>query len=534
MKENQSHKMMIYLLLFMIGVIAAGCSESPTRADDDDSGEATLYLSLRLVSMVPGAEEEITVYSKDKNDLRESFTVSSNSGNATVFSTTDSTFIVTGVSYGEATVTVTINSGKTQNLPVKVYDPTIMDTGDLIITFTSQFEEIVYATDPFWIELLHSQFYKPIVPEGFQPLGSFIHWTNLDGHPDNQKGVMVVKAAEGSDALAHPDSFQLIWGFQGSYEVYFWRPVPPDGYKALGDMVTGIGNPQPPPVESMVCVREDLTIPGKVEPDTRSSYGCVWHNFLEDPTITCWKIGPPFTDQNHEDSFLEPGLFLAWESPVWRDYTPPQVHPVMNVLKVPVKTLIDAPALTYFPTLKGHGQPKSEMIPNLTKEFLVPCTIVEDELYSDNFSWRLANSPFYRLERQCFFKLIQWAYNKTSVDQTPVWEYTYGITEDYSLMQFQKTGVEISGSAGVNILDIFDLSVTVTLNKECGYENTESHGIYEETTASIPITIPPGKTVAVWQYYNHYVLKRHDGTHLKDVTSWDFGEKGYVFDEYPD
>ena len=44
----------------------------------------------------------------------------------------------------------------------------------------------------------------------------------------------------------------------------------------------------------------------------------------------------------------------------------------------------------------------------------------------------------------------------------------------------------------------------------------------------------PGKAVAIWQRYNRFVLKRHNGTSLEPVKAWEFGINSFVTDEYPD
>ncbi|XP_057859825.1 hypothetical protein At1g04090 [Cryptomeria japonica] len=63
-------------------------------------------------------------------------------------------------------------------------------------------------------------------------------------------------------ALAKPLNYTLVWssdswsGDQDGY-VYFWLPYPPEGYKALGFVVTNTGDK--PSVEEVRCVRSDLT-----------------------------------------------------------------------------------------------------------------------------------------------------------------------------------------------------------------------------------------------------------------------------------
>lgn len=61
--------------------------------------------------------------------------------------------------------------------------------------------------------------------------------------------------------LKNPLDFQLVWNQNaGSMEMpsaYFWQPKPPEGYKALGYLVTN--KPDKPLLDEMCCVRTDLT-----------------------------------------------------------------------------------------------------------------------------------------------------------------------------------------------------------------------------------------------------------------------------------
>lgn len=107
------------------------------------------------------------------------------------------------------------------------------------------------------------------IPESFHILGHYCQPNNktLRGF------VLVAREAttclpEKLPPLSNPVNFKLLWNSNaGNQETssecgYFWIPQPPEGYKALGYLVTN--KPYKPELNEMCCVRDDLT--DKCEP----------------------------------------------------------------------------------------------------------------------------------------------------------------------------------------------------------------------------------------------------------------------------
>ncbi|CAM0875097.1 unnamed protein product [Alopecurus aequalis] len=114
-------------------------------------------------------------------------------------------------------------------------------------------------------------FYRPTaVPDGFSVLGHYCQPNSrpLHGH------LLVAKAADpprsAQAPLCAPRDYELVWAFHasgagtssscpgyGRSDAYFWLPVPPEGYRALGFLVT-TGSAKPP-LDDVCCVRADLT-----------------------------------------------------------------------------------------------------------------------------------------------------------------------------------------------------------------------------------------------------------------------------------
>jgi hypothetical protein len=369
-------------------------------------------------------------------------------------------------------------------------------------------------------------------------------------NPDDEYAMMVVKAKEGSDALASPTGYDDIWWFIKDSIYYeppnpfpfhvddttavFWRPIPPDGYKALGSIVSA--GTQPPDLSSYVCVREDLTKPG-------TPGSGIWtnaHYYYGNPSYTgvaCYMIEPPSTPTEFpENARLHTGTMLAWEE--WRSPLPgdeddyPSLQ-VMNVLNVELPMLAEAPYQTYVPQLESYDTPPEETVPLLGKAMLVPCTIVNDKDYVNNVHWRVANSPFYRLERQVFYKRLYHNYNQTSEVQTNEVSMTCGVSSEKTNEIHSETSIEVSMEAGVSI-EWFSGKISTTVSKSMGYSTQNAIGEFTEQTISTSINTPPGKAAALWQKYNRFVLKRHNGTDLEQVYAWVVGIESYVVDEYPD
>jgi len=474
--------------------------------------------------MVPGGSETVAVYAKNSDGNPESFSITNSDPDIASASISDSAIYITGLSYGTTTIEITSGSRASSTLPVQVYDPFYLDTGEIIVTYVDSFTYIWHdagsGAPNDWAV------YQPVVGEGFHALGSLgvPNWSN----PNGNYSMMVVKAKQGSDALAEPTGYEFVWFYRVFdwpngfiYRVSVWRPIPPEGYVALGAVAIQ-GYDGPPPLDYVVCVREDLTIDGG--PGTY-----IWHDADTGMPydLGCWRIDQPDAGP-HEYAYLTTGTFVGWNS-----WSPPNIHDVMHVLKVTLPMLAEAPYQTFVPALTGYESPPEETVPMMGKAMLVPCTIVNDQVYSNNVHWQVANSPFYRLERQVFYKLLYHNHNQTSEVQTNSVTIRSGITTSESERIWNETEISVSVEAGLSI-KAFSGKVTATVSRRFGYETETSVTELQETEIQSSINTPPGKAAALWQQYNRYILKRHNGTGFETVSSWEFGIDSYVTDEYPD
>ena len=111
-------------------------------------------------------------------------------------------------------------------------------------------------------------FYEPEeVPDGFHCLGHYAQQNDrlLQGSLVVAREAASCQLINSRPALEKPLDYTLVWTNAGVYEDdnsecgCFWLPSPPEGYEALGYVVTR--GPKKPSLEAVRCVRQDLTDP---------------------------------------------------------------------------------------------------------------------------------------------------------------------------------------------------------------------------------------------------------------------------------
>ncbi len=107
-------------------------------------------------------------------------------------------------------------------------------------------------------------FYKPLPPVGYKVLGHYVQ--SHYGEPSAR--VLAVKAASSSDnegILAYPTKYERIWqdgNGDSNLNGTIWRPIPPVGYRCLGDVAT-TGHLKPDR-KDIVCVKDSLVTEGRI------------------------------------------------------------------------------------------------------------------------------------------------------------------------------------------------------------------------------------------------------------------------------
>ncbi|XP_054814697.1 hypothetical protein At1g04090-like [Prosopis cineraria] len=146
----------------------------------------------------------------------------------------------------------------------------IIDLGDLQVSQVSSFNK-VWTTFDGGPDNAGATFFEPAsIPDEFSMLGCY-------AQPNNKPlfgWVLVAKPNSSAEngALAKPVDYTLAWTSK-SLDIkqdntgYFWLPTPPDGYKAVGHVVTA--SPEKPSLDRIRCVRSDLT-------DQTETHSWIW------------------------------------------------------------------------------------------------------------------------------------------------------------------------------------------------------------------------------------------------------------------
>jgi hypothetical protein len=518
--------------------VSSGETTQTTFAVTCAGPDPRLEVSKVAVAMVPGAWQTIEVWASDDEGAEEGWTAETSDGSVASISVSGSQVTVTGESYGEATITVTSDSGLDVEIPVTVYDHMVLDVGDLLITYVDEFELRGWTDwgpppDTWW---------HPVTQGDWKALGSLMT-RDYSGPANGKFWAMVVKEDGVTGALAPPVGFAREgWGetVGGDLAGTWYTPICPAGYVALGTVLgTRVGNTAvPPTTDDVTCVREDLTFDAQVDPSTR---------YQSDRTPAgqasgFWQITIPQLSL-HEHAFLEVGTFLM-QGPeytctgvlagaqCWED---PQSHPVLHVLAVDLPMIIDTPETTRIPALTGFDQPPIETVPVGTKTMLVPFTALlgGTDFGGADVHWMVHNSPMVQVERVIYNRLMYHGINNTSVVQENHLEFVSGVSTTDSETFSHTAGISITVESGVEFMG-FGGSTSVTASYEFGYESMHSVTALRESHIVVTIYTAPGKAAAAWQQRNAYRVKRHRGTELDVVGELEFGMDSYVVDEYPD
>jgi hypothetical protein len=229
---------------------------------------------------------------------------------------------VTGVSLGKAAIMVTSQSRLRCSVPVRVYDTTVLDAGEILIKYIDTFKCLPQ------MNIFDGSSYRPVVPEGWHALGSFAVPPSGCPNINGLQWMIVVKEnSEHADPTAPPllapTDMRRISGYGHNppivFDQEFWIPRCPAGYVAMGIVATAAFafNAPEPSLDDAVCVRQALTVPGV--PGGNIVY------YYSD------RIGAP-DNSNHESTtvYLETGAFHHQDH-----------KEVRNVLAVDLPALID-------------------------------------------------------------------------------------------------------------------------------------------------------------------------------------------------
>jgi hypothetical protein len=377
----------------------------------------------------------------------------------------------------------------------------------------------------------------PTIPEGYKALGTVAlpAWgsDNLptnSSHKVKEHTVAVcvrenpdVPSPDGKPALADPVDYAWVWSDKGTGSKYaeaLWRPVAPEGYVAMG-LVASKDSYDKPPLDAVTCVREDLTY--RAEASEKPVYKDTGTGGKHD--LSVWRNSVPSKYVDSRDSarvLLSPNTYTAHTS-----YDRPRHLPDMHVLCLPLPS--EKSKTPTRPALEDRDRPAGQTPEALVGTVWVPFTAVKDEDRSTE--WKLANSPFYRIERKVSWSLLSFINNDTDTAQSVTDTVTTGIEKETIDTFSVNTGFSYSGNGGFSI-GVISASVTTTFSLELGFSRSKSSKELESHSVARTLQVPAKHAGAMWVGTSTLQVTRGDKSLVAEPLI--FHDNNFHYDQFPD
>ncbi|WP_069173483.1 hypothetical protein [Streptomyces griseus] len=373
-------------------------------------------------------------------------------------------------------------------------------------------------------------------PEGSQgsDLRDFLPSGHKLGPRDmaGKAGVLMLKdLSPDKQLLRPPDRWEwinyvgAIPGIQGA-----WRPVPPPGYVALGDIIAHTDPDLHGPDIWTACVKE--------EPYNGHTYvtegecGTLLYSFLDVNLLSV--VAPSYPDGDlDEHLYLPCGNFTH----VATDSATPGPTATTWILDLPaVVEKHDGPEA---PVLTSHDRPPLQTA-IIDRTVTVPYYLIDDKNRDEK--WKMENSPFYTIRRKRHYELVLHRDNRNgSTEQQESQSITTGVTVESSESFSETTGMQVGTSVGVTVSALpfgmgAETSVTnsVSTSTELGYERRTGIAIMREETKTRGLNIPAHSSGCLWTEHHELLPVRADGKPLSNQANLGFGTVFYTTGEYPE
>ncbi|MET9515563.1 hypothetical protein [Streptomyces sp. NPDC002994] len=350
---------------------------------------------------------------------------------------------------------------------------------------------------------------------------------------DPKGGVLMLKDVSADGSLLRPP---VTWErvaqlpLDGQFPYGVWRPIPPEGYVALGDIV----------------FRWDYEL--EQFPDWLCWTACVkkTHNgrpyvrqgecgtvLYDSGSLRLWSVvNPPYPDGDlDEHLFLPCGNFTAVTSS-----GTPAPTPTTWVLDLPaVIEKRDGPEI---PELTSHARPPATTVIT-DRTVTVPYFMIDDRGREED--WKLENSPFYKVRRKRHFELILYRDNRNgTVPQEESQMVKTGVSKEEGETFTENTGITVGMSAGVSaggkpfgigVEATVTTSVSTTI--ELGYERRTNITTMREEAKTRGLTIPEHSSACLWMEHHELLPVRANGDTLGSQAALGFTTDYYVTGQYP-
>lgn len=507
MTYRQNWKGSSYRWVILLGFAGAACGGGGDDAGTPGPELLALTLDKITIGVVPGGREEIAVTAVAADGSRDSWTAWAD-GPLVELTQDGSTLTIRGLEQGDTSVHVKSDAGLERKLPVRVYDPFVLDTGDLLIRYVDEFTWRWNDDDSGGKH--DGGFWHPIAPDGWYALGSL----GIQGYgsPNHTQWAIVVKEDGEVGALASPTGYYREYDDSRSgaaADGSFWTAICPEGFVSLG-AVAQAGYAMPS-LKDVACVRSDLTVPGVAG-------AFVWN---DDDTgasdyIGMWRIEiPQREDKSDTRLYLEAGTFVGTgsEGGICREevcWSKPTAYPHMNVLAVEAPMLFDSGRVAA-PKLTSYEEPAAATEPFQAKAMLVPFTAVlngEQIGGVQRVHEFVTTSPLLRFEKSVQFHRLGWLFCGGTTTCELDYSVDKGIEETTSETFSHKVGISITAESGVQFLGTGG-KMSVTVNYEFGYETSESRAVFVSESWQASKPCPDESACAIWTDHTTFLVKKH-------------------------
>lgn len=395
--------------------------------------------------------------------------------------------------------------------------------GDLILAFTTDFSW--RWDDRGSGGSYDGSYFHPQPPSGFHALGS-LAFKGYD-NPDGKYSSLCVKDASGGGkaALSKPTGYDLIWKDSGSgarADGSCWRPIPPSGYVALGDVFqSGYSKPS---TSDVMCVNNELVAEGLVGDQIWIDRSTGAHQ-----DFGSWAIQVYTGFKDTTDGIFAVGTFTSRGGS--GAHNKPSSSPVLWNLRLPLPTTSGRNAEK--PSLGSRTSPPTTTNPVVDRIVTVPYTCIQDKSSRKPLKWIVETTPFYTVERAVSYDLVNFLDNTTGDSQSVYTEVTTGISKETSETFSINTGISVEASSGVSVLGTGG-SVSVTMSVELGYSHSNTVAAFRQETDNVTLSVASGQAGAVWTEKHTLAVRRgNDRALVSRPISFDTSASSYVFSEYP-
>ncbi|WP_332765568.1 Vps62-related protein [Pseudomonas koreensis] len=399
---------------------------------------------------------------------------------------------------------------ETTALPTRQTQPIRND--NLLINFTTEFLRI---WDTAGSRAKPAAFWRPTPPAdvlpGYFPLGD-VAINDHDNINDRHAVAVVCEAATPSadpakgSALRRPDDYELIWQDTGSgskKDGAIWRPIPPQGYVALGS-VSSDGRAKPS-LNAVRCVRADLAIASGLNAPVWTDKGSGARQ-----SISTWSAIPPSAPA--DEIHLAPGTFVGVKG-----YSKPANFNLYS-LRIPI--VIEVNARPAAPVLADVTPPTLQTPEQPAYSARLPWFIVKDPRLSRR--QQLDQSSEYLLQRTDHYQLVGHSHNTENNNRTVRWVAPRLQQNNRLRMLSNATWIEFGAQWQSNLSQPFMFSAR--LNNDFTLCETHSNEWLNPAPVDVAAIVASNSAMAVYLIQSDYRLLRADGTQIGSAVRYTDGK----------